>query len=105
MISLDMVGYGKTFTVRMMGQGPRPLTDMLLAHAKATGVVLTYLREPDEPSGWSDHHGALGWPSTRSPGWNGAPTPCATTLPRILPGMCRSAGAGGWGADVGFLLD
>ena len=54
MISLDMVGYGETFNVRTMGQGPPQLQHMLRDHARATGVGLTYLRDPSS-YGYSDH--------------------------------------------------
>jgi aminopeptidase YwaD len=54
MISLDMVGYGETFNVRTMGQGPPRLQDMLRNHARATGVGLTYLKDPSS-YGYSDH--------------------------------------------------
>ncbi len=54
MISLDMVGYGDTFTVRTMSQGPRRLRDMLEAYARATGVSLTYVKDPSS-FGYSDH--------------------------------------------------
>jgi hypothetical protein len=53
-ISLDMVGYGKTFHVRTMGKGPLALSDMLLSRAEADDIGLVYLRDPG-PTGWSDH--------------------------------------------------
>ncbi len=54
MISLDMVGYGKTFHVRTVTAGPLALSDMLLVHAKADDIELVYL-EDTGPTGWSDH--------------------------------------------------
>lgn len=54
MISIDMIGYGPDFHSRTMGRGPMVLSDMLLARAKATGVRMTYLKDPGS-SGWSDH--------------------------------------------------
>jgi aminopeptidase YwaD len=54
MVSLDMVGYGDTFNIRTMGQGPRRLRDMLQSYARATGVSLTYLKDPSS-FGYSDH--------------------------------------------------
>jgi len=54
MISIDMIGYGPDFHSRTMGRGPGVLSDMLIAHAKAMGVGMTYLKDPGA-SGWSDH--------------------------------------------------
>ncbi|MHB1016592.1 MAG: M28 family metallopeptidase [Coriobacteriia bacterium] len=54
MISIDMIGYGPDFHSRMMGRGPMVLSDMLLAHARAMDVGMTYLKDPGA-SGWSDH--------------------------------------------------
>lgn len=54
MISIDMIGYGPGFHSRTMGRGSQMLSDMLLARAKATGVRMTYLKDPGA-SGWSDH--------------------------------------------------
>jgi Zn-dependent M28 family amino/carboxypeptidase len=54
MISLDMVAYGTTFTVRTMGKGPQELRDLVKSYAKAMAVPLVYERDPS-PAGWSDH--------------------------------------------------
>jgi aminopeptidase S len=54
MISVDVVGYGSRLYTRTMGIGPRTMSDYLRRRAKATGVKLTYLKDPG-PTGWSDH--------------------------------------------------
>jgi hypothetical protein len=54
MISLDMIAYGNSFTVRTMGKGPRDLRDLLQAYAKRAGVPLSYDKDPSV-AGWSDH--------------------------------------------------
>jgi aminopeptidase YwaD len=55
MISVDMVAYGTTFTMRTMGKGPQELRDLLESYAKTTAAVpLAYERDPS-PAGWSDH--------------------------------------------------
>jgi Zn-dependent M28 family amino/carboxypeptidase len=46
MISLDMGGYGSTFTVRTTGRGPRDLRDMIEDFAAANGVAIKYLMDP-----------------------------------------------------------
>jgi aminopeptidase YwaD len=54
MISLDVIAYGDTFTVRTMGKGPSALRDMLQAHARDLGVSLKYLKD-NGSAGMSDH--------------------------------------------------
>lgn len=54
MISVDMVGYGGSFVVRSMGEGPRTMVNLLQRRARARGVKLRYLADPS-PVGWSDH--------------------------------------------------
>ncbi len=54
MLSLDMVAYGGTFTMRTMGEGPQALRDMLGEYAKRTKTALVYKADPSE-AGWSDH--------------------------------------------------
>lgn len=54
MISVDMIGSGSRFTSRTMGIGPKTLSNLLVARAKAAGVKLWYLRDPSRV-GWSDH--------------------------------------------------
>jgi putative cell wall-binding protein len=54
MISLDMVGRGTVFTVRMMERGPRDLRDLMLAYARATNVDLVYMKDTST-DGYSDH--------------------------------------------------
>ncbi len=54
MISLDMVAYGSTFTVRTMGTGPQVLRTLIGEYAKSGGVALAYEKDPS-PAGWSDH--------------------------------------------------
>lgn len=54
MLSIDMVGYGTQLHSRTMGRGPRTLSDALVAYAQASGVRLSYLRDPGK-TGWSDH--------------------------------------------------
>jgi aminopeptidase YwaD len=54
MISLDMVGYGDTLNIRTMGQGPGRLRDMIMSHASATGISLSYLKDSSS-FGYSDH--------------------------------------------------
>ena len=54
MISIDMIGYGPDFHSRTMGEGPQELSDMVLEHARSTGVPMTYRADPGA-SGWSDH--------------------------------------------------
>ncbi len=54
MISVDMVAYGTTFTMRTMGKGPQELRDLLESYAKSTAVPLAYERDPSR-AGWSDH--------------------------------------------------
>jgi Zn-dependent M28 family amino/carboxypeptidase len=54
MISVDMVGYGGSFVVRSMGEGPRTMVNLLQRRARARGVELRYLADPS-PVGWSDH--------------------------------------------------
>jgi Peptidase family M28 len=54
MISIDMVAYGTTFTIRTMGKGPQELRNLLEGYAMTTDVPLAYERDPS-PAGWSDH--------------------------------------------------
>lgn len=54
MISIDMVGYGKTFNIRMMKRGPMTLVKSLKAHAKTNGQKLVFLKDRGV-DGWSDH--------------------------------------------------
>lgn len=54
MISIDMIAYGPDFHSRMMRRGPEYMSDLVLARAAATGVRMTFLKDPGS-SGWSDH--------------------------------------------------
>jgi aminopeptidase YwaD len=54
MISLDMIGFGRAFYARAMERGPLELRDMLVRHARETGLDLSYLKDMG-PTGWSDH--------------------------------------------------
>ncbi len=54
MISIDMIGYGPEFHSRTMLRGPRGMSDLVLAQAAASGVRMTFLKDPGA-SGWSDH--------------------------------------------------
>jgi hypothetical protein len=54
MISLDMIGYGSTFNIRIMERGPRALVSMLQSYSSLTGAGLVYLKDPSR-YGYSDH--------------------------------------------------
>jgi len=54
MVSVDMVGYGKTFTVRNLKKAPRTTERSLRSWASYTGQKLVYLKDPSK-DGWSDH--------------------------------------------------
>jgi aminopeptidase YwaD len=54
MISVDMVAYGTTFTIRTMNQGPQELRDMLLDFSAANGYGAEFLKDKGT-YGWSDH--------------------------------------------------
>jgi hypothetical protein len=54
MISVDMVAYGSSFTVRSMKRGPQQLTGRLLDYSSAHGFGATYLKDTGT-YGWSDH--------------------------------------------------
>jgi hypothetical protein len=54
MISLDMIGYGSTFNVRLMEKGPKTLVNMLQSYSARTGGGLVYLKDPSR-YGYSDH--------------------------------------------------
>jgi aminopeptidase YwaD len=54
MISVDMVAYGSTFTIRNMKRGPQRLTDMLLAYSSGNGFGAKFLKDTGT-YGWSDH--------------------------------------------------
>jgi aminopeptidase YwaD len=54
MISLDMVGYGNTFAVRTLGEGPQELRALVKAYAGDVGTAIRYVQDP-APAGWSDH--------------------------------------------------
>jgi aminopeptidase YwaD len=54
MISVDMIAFGPTFHSRTMHKGPQSMSDLVLSRAAATGVKMTYLKDPGA-SGWSDH--------------------------------------------------
>ncbi len=54
MISLDMIGYGSTFNIRIMEKGPRALVNMLQSYSTLTNSGLVYLRDPSR-YGYSDH--------------------------------------------------
>ena len=45
MISVDMVAYGTTFTVRTMKRGPQQLADRLLDYSSAHGFGATFLKD------------------------------------------------------------
>ena len=54
MISLDMIGSGSTFNIRIMEKGPRALVNMLQSYSSLTGAGLVYLKDPSR-YGYSDH--------------------------------------------------
>jgi len=54
MISVDMVGYGKTFHVRSMKKGTMRLVNSLRKFGKRKKIRLTYLKDHGR-TGWSDH--------------------------------------------------
>jgi len=54
MLSIDMVGYGKTFTVRNLRKAPMTTVRSLRSWGSYTGLGLTYLKDPSR-DGWSDH--------------------------------------------------
>ena len=54
MVSVDMVAYGSTFTIRNMKRGPQRLTDMLLAYSSTYGFGAKFLKDTGT-YGWSDH--------------------------------------------------
>ena len=54
MISLDMVGYGKTINTRTMLRGPRSLSDMLIREGRRAGLTISFLKDSGR-TGWSDH--------------------------------------------------
>ena len=64
MISVDMVGYGRSFLVRSMGTGPQAIVRMLLRRSRARGLSATYMRD-EGTYGWSDHEAfeLAGFPS------------------------------------------
>ncbi len=54
MISLDMIGNGSTFNVRMMEKGPKALVNRLQSYSTLTNGGLVYLKDPSR-YGYSDH--------------------------------------------------
>jgi aminopeptidase YwaD len=54
MISVDMVAYGSTFTIRNMKRGPQQLTNMLLTYSSNNGFGAKFLKDTGT-YGWSDH--------------------------------------------------
>jgi Zn-dependent M28 family amino/carboxypeptidase len=54
MISVDMIGYGRSFHVRNMGKGSMSLVNELLAFADRDNKTLTFLQDKGK-SGQSDH--------------------------------------------------
>jgi aminopeptidase YwaD len=54
MISVDMIAYGSEFHSRTMLRGPQQMSDIVLAQAQASGVKMTFLKDPGA-TGWSDH--------------------------------------------------
>ncbi|MBA4370806.1 MAG: hypothetical protein C0418_04425 [Coriobacteriaceae bacterium] len=54
MISLDMVGYGRTINTRTMLRGPRSLSDMLIREGRRAGLTISFLKDGGR-TGWSDH--------------------------------------------------
>lgn len=56
MVSVDMVGYGSTFTVRSLGTGPQSVVTALRTRAWFVGQPLPYLKDFGT-YGWSDHEG------------------------------------------------
>jgi len=54
MVSVDMVGFGKTFTVRNLKKAPMTTVKSIQSWAKGSGQKLTYLKDPSK-DGWSDH--------------------------------------------------
>ncbi len=53
-ISVDMIAFGSTFTMRTMGKGPQDLRQLLKEYAGRLGRPLTYEKDPSTV-GWSDH--------------------------------------------------
>ena len=54
MLSVDMIAVGEDFHSRTMLRGPQILSDFVLAQASASGVEMTFLKDPGR-TGWSDH--------------------------------------------------
>ncbi len=54
MVSVDMVGYGSTFNIRSLRQGPQTVVNSLQAWGSFTGRPLYFLLDPSS-TGWSDH--------------------------------------------------
>jgi Zn-dependent M28 family amino/carboxypeptidase len=54
MVSVDMVGYGKTFNVRSMKVAPQTVVKSLQAEGASIGQALPFLKDPGR-YGWSDH--------------------------------------------------
>jgi Peptidase family M28 len=54
MISLDMIGNGSTFNIRIMEKGPKALVNMLRSYSTLTNSGLVYLKDPSR-YGYSDH--------------------------------------------------
>jgi Zn-dependent M28 family amino/carboxypeptidase len=54
MISVDMIAVGENLHARTMLRGPQTLSDFVLSQAAATGVEMTFLKDPGR-TGWSDH--------------------------------------------------
>ncbi|MBE0417609.1 MAG: M28 family peptidase [Coriobacteriia bacterium] len=54
MLSVDMIAVGENLHSRTMLRGPQTLSDFVLAQAAATGLKMTFLKDPGR-TGWSDH--------------------------------------------------
>ena len=97
MISVDMIGYGPSFVVRSMGQGPQSMVKLLLRQAEtarrcACGTCATRVSRGGATTRPSS------WPASPPPGSSGATTPCTTPPPtrRGIWSRPRCARPGSW---------
>lgn len=94
MLSVDMIAVGENLHSRTMLRGPQTLSDFVLAQAAATGLKMTFLKDPGR-TGWSDH-GPFELAGMPAAALNRQPDPAyhteEDTSERIDPEMLRIAG-------------
>lgn len=94
MVSIDMVGYGSTFTVRNLKWAPQTTVRSLQARAAFVGQRLPYLKDLGR-SGWSDHEQfeRVGIPSAWLE-WRDDPAyhTARDTASHVQPSRIRAAG-------------